>query len=58
MMDVGDDQRVIIVCNEGYQSSLAAAMLLDLGVCGATDLIGGYQAYKATCAGAARDDSK
>lgn len=38
-------QRVIVVCDEGYQSSLAAAMLQDLGVAGATDLVGGYQAY-------------
>ena len=37
------DRRVIVVCNEGYQSSLAAATLLELGVLGATDLIGGYQ---------------
>ena len=32
-----------MVCNEGYQSSLAAATLRLLGVEGATDLIGGYQ---------------
>ena len=34
---------MIVVCNEGYQSSLAAATLRRLGVDGATDLIGGYQ---------------
>ena len=39
----GYDQRVIIVCNEGYQSSLAAATLQDLGLHRATDLAGGYQ---------------
>jgi rhodanese-related sulfurtransferase len=37
-------QKVIVVCNEGYQSSLAAATLRQLRVEGATDLIGGYQA--------------
>jgi rhodanese-related sulfurtransferase len=38
------DQRIIIVCNEGYSSSLAAATLRQLGLSRATDLIGGYQA--------------
>jgi rhodanese-related sulfurtransferase len=44
----GDYQRqVIIVCNEGYQSSLAAATLQDLGLTKATDLDGGFQAWRA-----------
>jgi rhodanese-related sulfurtransferase len=44
--DVADhDTRVVIVCNEGYQSSLAAALLHDVGLHRATDLIGGYQAW-------------
>jgi rhodanese-related sulfurtransferase len=38
------DQRIIIVCNEGYSSSLAAATLRRLGLVRATDLVGGYQA--------------
>jgi rhodanese-related sulfurtransferase len=38
-------QVVVIVCNEGYASSLAAATLRDVGVDRATDLDGGYQAY-------------
>ena len=38
------DRRVILMCHEGYQSSLAAAALRDLGV-DATDMIGGYQAW-------------
>lgn len=38
------DQRIIIVCNEGYSSSLAAAALRQLGLSRATDLVGGYQA--------------
>jgi len=40
------DARIVIVCNEGYSSSLAAAMLHDLGLNRATDLIGGYQAWR------------
>jgi rhodanese-related sulfurtransferase len=42
----GYDQRIIVVCNEGYSSSLAAATLYDLGLHRATDLIGGYQAWR------------
>ena len=38
------DRRVILLCNEGFSSSLAAATLRDLGV-DATDLVGGYQAW-------------
>jgi rhodanese-related sulfurtransferase len=37
------DLRVILVCNEGYGSSIAAANLQRLGLHRATDLIGGYQ---------------
>lgn len=43
VVDLDRDRKVIVVCNEGYQSSLAAATLRRLGVDGATDLIGGYQ---------------
>ena len=39
-------QRIIVVCNEGYSSSLAAATLRQLGLTGATDLAGGFQAWK------------
>ncbi|MGZ5416202.1 MAG: rhodanese-like domain-containing protein [Nocardioides sp.] len=42
---VSSDSRVVIVCNEGYSSSLAAATLQQLGLSGATDLVGGYQAW-------------
>jgi 3-mercaptopyruvate sulfurtransferase SseA len=38
---------VVIVCNEGYGSSLAAATLQDLGIRRATDLVGGFRAWKA-----------
>ncbi len=41
------DVRVIVICNEGYSSSLAAASLQDLGVVNATDVIGGFQAWRA-----------
>ena len=37
---------VILVCDEGYASSLAAVSLLDLGRRNVTDLIGGYQAWR------------
>ena len=43
----GYDLRVVIVCNEGYSSSLAAATLRELGLHRATDLIGGFQAWQA-----------
>jgi rhodanese-related sulfurtransferase len=38
------DRRIVLVCNEGYSSSLAARSLRDLGLSRATDLVGGYQA--------------
>jgi rhodanese-related sulfurtransferase len=41
------DLEVIVVCSEGYTSSLAAAALQDLGVRGATDLDGGFRAWQA-----------
>ncbi len=44
---VDHDVHVVIVCNEGYQSSLAAATLQDLGLHRATDLTGGYRAWRA-----------
>jgi len=45
---VGDlERRVIVMCDEGYGSSLAAATLQQLGFAGATDLAGGFQAWRA-----------
>jgi rhodanese-related sulfurtransferase len=41
------DLDVVLVCNEGYSSSLAAATLQDLGMHRATDLDGGYRAWRA-----------
>ena len=40
------DVRLIIVCNEGYSSSLAAGTLQQLGLRSATDLVGGFQAWR------------
>lgn len=40
------DLRVVIVCNEGYASSLAASTLRRLGLSRATDLEGGYRAWR------------
>ncbi|MFI9823892.1 rhodanese-like domain-containing protein [Streptomyces sp. NPDC052013] len=41
------DLRVVVICNEGYASSLAAESLHRLGLHRATDLIGGFQAWRA-----------
>jgi len=46
------DLRVIIVCNEGYSSSLAAQSLRRLGLSRATDLVGGYVAWRSFNEGA------
>lgn len=39
-------QHVIVVCADGYSSSLAAATLQELGYSRATDLVGGFDAWK------------
>ncbi|MFD7445544.1 rhodanese-like domain-containing protein [Streptomyces sp. NPDC059909] len=41
------DLQVVVICNEGYASSLAAASLKQLGLHRATDLVGGFQAWRA-----------
>jgi rhodanese-related sulfurtransferase len=41
-------RRVIVVCNEGFSSSLAAATLRQLGLRDATDLVGGFQLWRRT----------
>jgi rhodanese-related sulfurtransferase len=43
----GYDREVIVVCSEGYTSSLAAAALQDLGLHRATDVIGGFRSWRA-----------
>ncbi|QRW00767.1 Rhodanese domain-containing protein [Ceratobasidium sp. AG-Ba] len=40
------DFEPIILCQEGYTSSLAAASLQDLGLAKATDIAGGFKAWK------------
>ena len=46
--EIDYETRIVIVCNEGCSSSLAAAELRDLGLHRATDLDGGYQAWLTT----------
>lgn len=41
------DQRLVVVCNHGYSSSVAAATLQRLGYPSATDLVGGVHAWRA-----------
>jgi rhodanese-related sulfurtransferase len=43
----GYDLQVIVLCSEGYTSSLAAAALRTLGLHRATDVIGGFRAWSA-----------
>jgi rhodanese-related sulfurtransferase len=44
--EAGDyGRQVIVICSEGYASSLAAASLQDLGLANATDLAGGFHAW-------------
>jgi len=50
----GLDQPVVVVCSEGYASSLAAASLADLGYTGAADLVGGYCAWRSWFTGGSR----
>jgi rhodanese-related sulfurtransferase len=46
--EAGDPDRVVVVvCDEGYASSLAAATLRELGLSRATDLDGGFRAWAA-----------
>ncbi len=48
------DRRIIIVCNGGYSSSLAAATLRELGLERSTDLVGGFQAWMMDVGAASR----
>ncbi|MBA3430004.1 MAG: rhodanese-like domain-containing protein [Actinobacteria bacterium] len=41
----GHDHQVIVMCSEGYTSSLAAAALQELGFADATDIAGGFVAW-------------
>ncbi|MGR6966444.1 rhodanese-like domain-containing protein [Geodermatophilus sp. URMC 61] len=54
----GHDVEVIVLCNEGYASSLAAASLQALGLHRATDVVGGYQAWAAAGLPTTRDGER
>lgn len=43
---VGLEQQLVLVCGHGYSTSLAAARLQELGFSRATDMIGGFTAWK------------
>ena len=45
--ETAPERRVVLVCNQGYSSSLAARTLRDLGLVRATDLVGGFQGWRA-----------
>jgi rhodanese-related sulfurtransferase len=40
-------QRIIVLCGQGYQSSLAAANLQNMGMKNVTDVVGGFEAWRA-----------
>ena len=54
----GYDLRPIVICMEGYTSSLAASALQDLGLALATDVAGGYQAWQRAGLPTARPDER
>jgi len=56
--EAGRDRKVIVVCNEGYASSLAAWNLRLLGVDGATDLVGGFRAWRRRAAAQTSPDKE
>lgn len=43
----GHDVRVVVMCSQGYTSSLAAASLQEIGLGHSTDIVGGFQAWSA-----------
>jgi rhodanese-related sulfurtransferase len=43
----GLDRRILVLCDEGYSSSLAAATLVELGFAHAADVVGGFEAWQA-----------
>jgi rhodanese-related sulfurtransferase len=45
--EVTEGRQLIVMCDEGYQSSLAAAVLKGFGFDDAGDMIGGFQAWRA-----------
>ncbi len=55
---LGHDQQVIVVCSEGYASSLAAASLRELGFTRAADLAGGFRAWQAWHSGRGESEGR
>jgi rhodanese-related sulfurtransferase len=43
---ISHDIRLIVICDQGYSSSLVAAELHEMGLVNATDVVGGFQAWK------------
>lgn len=43
----GREDRIVLICDEGYSSSLAAVRLHDLGFANTTDVIGGFVGWAA-----------
>ena len=41
-----ENLHVVLFCNEGYASSLAAVQLQEVGLRRATDLVGGFRAWR------------
>jgi rhodanese-related sulfurtransferase len=41
------EARIVLLCDQGYQSSLAAATVRSFGVSAATDVVGGFRAWRA-----------
>ena len=52
VVDITADTTIVLMCNDGYASSLAAVGLIDMGFVNATDLIDGYRGWKAAQDGA------
>ena len=52
------DARIALICNEGYQSSLAAATVARFGLAKVTDVIGGFQAWRAAGLPVERSESR
>ncbi|AKU18888.1 rhodanese-like domain-containing protein [Luteipulveratus mongoliensis] len=44
--EASQDARILVLCQEGYASSLAAESLQRVGLPGATDVIGGFRAWR------------
>ena len=42
----GPEARIIVLCRQGFSSSLAAASLQSIGLHNATDIVGGFEAWR------------